>query len=474
MACERLMKKIDMCNGPMLRPMIMFVIPILLTNVLQQLINVADVILAGRLGTSGSDAVAAVGSTTAITSLLINFFIGCSTGSAVTVSHAVGSGSSKDIKETVHTAMFLSLVLGTVLSVVGILFSELILNLMGTPEDILGKAADYLKARFLGMVAYMVYNFGAAILRAVGETQKPLYFLMVSGPLKLVLTIVFVAVFKMDVVGLALATAVSQMVSATLVVITLMKREDACKLVLKELKFYAKPLKKVLRLGIPSGIQSATFSLSNVVIQSSVNSLKAIPGFITGNAAACSISGFTDILTGVFYNAALNFTGQNVGAKKYDRVKKSYIVSSSLSLVTLAVFSALVCIFASEISGLYIDDSAIAIKWSVTRIICIFPFSVIQAVMDTTSGMLRGMGVSVSNTIINLLGVCGFRILWCMTIFKIPDYHTPQTLFASYPVSWAITFIAQFVVFVVIYKKRKNKYQTSVKTDQSKEYAKSI
>lgn len=466
-------KKIDMCNGPIFSAMVRFAIPILLTNVLQQLINAADVILAGRLGTSGSDAVAAVGSTTAITSLLINFFIGCSTGSAVTVAHAVGSGNQKEIKETVHTAMLLAVVLGLALSVTGILFSEAILSVIDTPTEIIGKASSYLKAYFVGMMAYMVYNFGAAILRAVGETQKPLYFLMVSGPLKLALTIVFVAVLGLDVVGLALATAASQTVSAILVLITLAKREDACRLVIKNLRFYARPLKKILRLGIPSGIQSATFSLSNVIIQSSVNSLSGITGFITGNAAALNISGFIDILTGVFYNAALNFVGQNVGAKKYDRVKRSYIVSSLMSVVTLAVFSALVCVFAGSISGIYITDSAEALNWSVTRILCIFPFTVMQSVMDTTSGTLRGMGVSISNTVISLFGACGFRILWCMTIFKIPAFHTPKVLFAVYPISWVLTFIAQFIVFVIIYKKRKNKYGANNSDTKNLQYANS-
>ncbi len=468
------MKKIDMCRGPIFGSMVRFIIPIFLTNVLQQLINAADVILAGRLGTSGSDAVAAVGSTTAITSLLINFFIGCSTGSAVTVTHAVGSGNQKEIKETVHTAMLLSVVLGAFLSLVGFFFSGTFLSVIGTPSEIMGKATAYLRAYFVGMIAYMVYNFGAAILRAVGETQKPMFFLMFSGPLKLVLTIVFVAVCGLDVVGLALATAVSQMVSAVLVVTTLMKREDACKLSLSNLKFYSRPLKKILRLGIPSGIQSATFSLSNVVIQSSVNSLSSISGFITGNAAAYSISGFTDILTGVFYNASLNFTGQNVGAKRYDRVKKVYLTSSGISVGTLAVYSTLVCAFASSLSGLYITDSPEAIRWSVIRIICIFPFSVFQAVMDTTSGALRGMGISISNTIISLLGICGFRILWCLTIFKIPQYHTPQMLFVSYPVSWVITFLAQLVIFIVVYKKRKQKYGKTAERTEAKQYVKSV
>ncbi len=457
------MKKLDMCNGPIFGKMVRFVIPILLTNVLQQLINAADVILAGRLGTSGSDAVAAVGSTTAITALLINFFIGCSTGSAVTVAHEIGANNERQIKETVHTAMLLAVVLGAVLSVSGFLFAQKILALMGTPDNIIGIASLYLRTYFVGMIGYMVYNFGAAILRAVGETQKPLYFLMLSGPLKLILTIVFVAALGLDVVGLALATAVSQLVSAVLVVITLIKRDDACKLTIKSLKFYSVPLKKILRLGIPSGIQSATFSLSNVVIQSSVNSLSYLPGFVTGNAAACNVSTFADILTGVFYNAALNFTGQNMGAQKYDRVKKVYIISSGISMVVLALFAASTCIFARPILGLFITDSAEAISFGMMRILWIFPFLILQAVMDTTSGVLRGMGISISNTIISLLGVCGFRILWCLTIFKIPQFHLPQVLFLSYPISWVFTFVAQLIIFIAVYKRQKEKFDKIAK-----------
>ncbi|MBE6787105.1 MAG: MATE family efflux transporter [Ruminococcaceae bacterium] len=456
------MKKIDMCNGPILKPMIKFAIPILLTGFLQQLFNAADVILAGRLGTSGSDAVAAVGSTTAITSLLITFFIGCSVGSAVTVSHALGSKNAKDIKETIHTAMFLSVILGAVLMILGLLFSEVILGAMGTPKDIIGKSTLYLKAYFTGMIPYMVYYFGAAILRATGETQKPLYFLMLSGPIKLVLTIVFVAVLKLDVVGLALATTASQFVSALLIIITLVKRKDESRLEWKSFKIYKKPLMKILRLGIPSGIQSATFSFSNVIIQTSVNSLSVLPGFITGNAAACNIVTFADILTGVFYQCSLNFVGQNVGAKKYDRVKKSTVTALAFSVISVAVFSTLVLIFSKQILGIYITDSNQAIKWGMVRLAFVFTPLIIQGVMDVMSGSIRGMGVSISSTIITLAGVCGVRILWCLTVFKIPQFHTPQVLFASYPISWVITVALQVWLFVFVYKKQNERLNNKV------------
>ena len=451
------MKKIDMCNGPILKPMIKFAIPILLTGFLQQLFNAADVILAGRLGTSGSDAVAAVGSTTAITSLLITFFIGCSVGSAVTVSHALGSKNSKEIKETIHTAMLLSILLGAILMIFGLLFSGAILKMIGTPENIIGKSTAYLKAYFTGMIPYMIYYFGSAILRATGETQKPLYFLMVSGPIKLVLTIVFVAVLKFDVVGLALATTASQIVSATLVLLTLAKRNDECKLEWKSFRLYKAPLIKILKFGIPSGISSATFSLSNVIIQASVNSLSALPGFITGNAAACNIIAFGDIFTGVFYQCSLNFVGQNYGANKFDRIKKSTIIATIMSVITVGVFSGLVLIFGKQILGIYIADSAEAIKWGMVRLSFVFIPLIIQGMMESMTGSVRGLGVSLGSMVVSVSCICGVRILWCLTIFNIPQFHTPQMLFISYPISWVATVALQAALFISVYKKKSKK-----------------
>lgn len=445
-------KQLDMCEGSVFWKMVRFFFPILLTGLLQQLFNAADVVLAGRLGTSGNDTVAAVGSTTALTGLMINFFIGCSSGSAVAVTHAVGSHHGERIKKTVHTAILLSVTPGAMLTVLGLVASEWLLRLMNTPEHILGLSADYLHAYFLGMIPCMLYNFGAAILRAVGETQKPLYFLLISGPIKLILVVFFVSVLKMDVTGLALATSCSQAVAAALVVIELLRRQDDCRLILKELRFYAAPLKKILRLGIPSGIQSATFSLSGVFIQSSVNSLSHLSGFIEGNAAAASIESFSNIITGAYFQTGLNFTGQNVGAGKYDRVKKIFIDLSLFAVGFSILVSLGVCLFAKPLLGVYIRGDGQAIRWGTVRLLFMFVPMFMQGLMDTSSGCIRGMGLSVSTMLISLVGVCGFRIAWVFTVFQ--TYHTPECLYVSYPITWSITWLAELILYIVVYKKK--------------------
>jgi len=451
-------RKLNMGEGPLVSQMIRFVIPLLLLGFVQQFFNVADVILAGRLGTSGDSAVAAVGSTSAIRSLLVNFFLGCSTGSAVAVSHAIGSKNKEEIKANVHTAMLLSIIIGSVITSVGVAFSGLLLAAMDTPPDILDKATAYLQTYFYGMIPTTIYNFGAGILRANGETNKPFYFFLVTAPVKLALTYIFVALLDLDLVGLSLATVCSQTLAAILVVTSLMKRDDDIRLSLKDLRFSKRPLKKIIRLGIPAGIQSSTFSLSNVVIQSSVNSLEFIPGFITGNAAASSIEAFAEVVTSAFLNSSMAFIGCNVGAKNYDRVKKSYNTAIMLCTAFVVVLSTLVIVFARQLLGFYITGSEEAIYWGCVRIVFIFGPLVIQGVMDTTAGALSGLGISVSNAVIALAGFCGLRILWCLTVFRIEEYHTPQTLYIIYPISWFVIAVLRCVLFWYVYKKQKNKY----------------
>lgn len=451
-------KRINMCDGPILTVMLRFGLPVLATGLLQQFFNSADVILARHLATSGNDAVAAVGSTTALTSLMINFFIGCSTGSAVTVSRAFGSGDKDAVKQSIHTAMLLALLLGGVLTVGGWTMSRTMLTMMGTPDSIIDLSTQYLNAYFSGMIPHMVYNFGAAILRAIGQSSQPLFFLMISGPLKLLFTIFFVSVCNMDVAGLAFANSCAQTVSAALVVISLLKRKDHCKLTLKSLKFYRKSLKKILQLGIPSGIQSATFSLSNVFIQTSVNSLAVIPGFITGNAAASSICAFADTLTGALYQISLNFTGQNSGALKYDRIKKGYLTTTGLTCVAVGAVACLVCIFSEQLLGLYIADDPEAIYWGKVRIMILFIPLVFQGLMDISSGALRGLEISLQPMVFSLVGICGLRILWSLTIFQIPQFHTPQMLFMCYPITWIVTYIAELILYITMYKKLKKKF----------------
>lgn len=447
-------REINMLEGAILPQMIRFAIPVILTGLFQQLFNTADVILAGQLLSSGADAVAAVGSTTSLTGLLINFFIGCSTGSAVVLSRTIGSGEREKIKNTVHTAVLLAVVLGALLTVTGVTFSETLLTMMSTPKEYIKISTVYMQAYFCGIIPYMVYNFGAAILRAVGETKKPLYFLLISGPLKLIFTFIFVKGFKLDVAGLAFATSFSQLVSAVLVILALVKREDDCKLIIKEIKFSKEPLKKILALGIPSGIQSATFSLSSVFVQSSVNSLSYLKGFTAGNAAAGSFEVFANVLTTAFYQCSMNFTGQNAGAGKYDRVHKTLLVSAGLCTASVVAVSVLTCLFPSQILSLYIKNSPDAIYWGTVRLMVVFIPLVFQGLMDVFAGVLRGLEKSFSTMVISILGACVFRIIWGLTIFKIPQYHTPQILFMCYPISWVLTTLAQVVLYVITIKQK--------------------
>lgn len=446
------LRKINMCEGPLLGPMLRFSLPIMFTSFLQQLFNAADVILAGQLLSGGSNMVAAVGSTTALTGLLVNFFIGCSTGGAVTVSHAIGSKNNEQIHKAIHTAISLSFIIGAILTVGGFFAAGPLLQAMDTPSDIISHSTAYLQVYFMGMIPYMVYNFSAAVLRSIGETQKPLFFLIISGSVKICLMFLFVSALDFGITGLALSTAVSQLVSAILGLLALTKRKDVYQLRFRQLRFHKGPLKKILLLGIPSGIQSTTFSLSNVLIQTHINSLEVLPGFIAGNAAAVSLINFADAVTGAFYQTALNFTGQNVGAKNYPRVKKLYFTASGLSSAVIAVVSLTVVLLSEQLLGIYITDSQDAIAWGKLRLMYIFVPLIFQGLMDVTSGTLRGMGITISNTIVSLTGVCGFRITWCFTVFQL--FHTPDTLFLCYPISWIITYLAQVVILIFVYKKR--------------------
>jgi len=447
---------IDMCNGPLLNKIILYTIPIIFTGILQLLFNAADLVIVGRFGSSGSNAVAAVGATNSLTHLIINFFIGCSVGSGVTVAQAVGANNKEELEKSIHTAIPLAIIGGAALSVLGILLSRPLLELMSTPAEIIDLSDVYMKIYFSGLVFTMLYNFGAAILRAMGDTKRPLVYLTISGIINVILNIFFVTVLKLDVAGVAIATVISQIVSSILVIGRLMHNNTYCRLELKKLRFNKNSLKKILKIGIPSGIQSSLFSISNVIIQSSINSLSYISGLMAGNSAASSIEGFIYTTINSFEQTSLNFTGQNVGAKKYDRVKKIFILSIILVTLVGIVFGAVVVSIGEQLLGFYITDSADAIKMGVLRLsfICLTYF--LCGIMGVTTGSLRGMGVSLIPMFLCVFGVCGIRIGWIMTVFQIPAYHTPQSLYVSFPISWTVTFIMELITFLIIYNKRKN------------------
>lgn len=438
----------DLCNGPILKKVILYTLPIIATGILQLLFNAADLIVVGRF--CGSVSVAAVGATGSLINLITNLFMGLSVGSGVTVAHALGARDDEGVHRAVHTAMPIAFICGIILTFVGVFGADFFLRLMDTPERVHALASTYIKIYFLGITSTLIYNFGAAILRATGDTGRPLIFLTAAGIINILLNIFFVTVLDMNVAGVATATAVSQTVSAVLIVISLMKRSDACRLELSKLRLHTRQLLKILKIGVPSGIQSSLFSLSNVLIQSSVNSFGEIA--MSGSAAAGNIEGFVYVAINAFNHTALNFVGQNVGAKKYDRVKKVFITCLCCVSVTGIVLGAAVFSLARPLLGIYITDSELAIEYGIVRLafICLTYF--LCGLMDTTTGAIRGMGASLIPMIITVGGVCGLRIAWIYTVFCMPQYHSLESLWISYPISWLITFLLQLAAFTVLLK----------------------
>ena len=441
----------NMLNGPLWSSLITYTIPIMLTSILQLLFNAADLVIVGRF--SGSINVAAVSATGAITNLIVNLFIGLSIGAGVTVAHALGGNQAKEVHRTVHTALPTAIIGGLVLTVVGVVFSETFLVMMKTPENVLPLSAKYMRIYFCGMMFTMVYNFCASILRAAGDTKSPLLFLSLAGIINVFLNVVFVVIFHMTVDGVALATVISQAISAILVVAALMRRTDACKLSLRKMRFYKQPFFKIIRIGLPAGIQSSMFAISNVIVQSSINSFNS-EALISGNGAAGNIEGFVFVLMNSFHQTAVNFIGQNMGAHQYKRIKK--IFGLCLLYVSIAGFAAGFAVwhFGEELLGIYITDSQEAIQYGLIRFNYIALPYFICGLMDVSTGSLRGLGASFTPMLLSILGVCGIRIMWIYTVFQIPQFHTPEWLYISYVISWLGTFIFQTAAFIYIYKKR--------------------
>ena len=443
-----------MTEGPLLKKILLYTFPIILTGILQLLFNAADLVVVGRY--CGRLSVAAVGATGAIINLMTNLFIGLSVGAGVSVAHALGAGHSKDVSRTVHTAIPIAIVSGIFLTIIGVLGSETFLRLMDTPSDVIGLSETYMRIYFCGITATMVYNFGAAILRAAGDTKSPLYFLTAAGIVNVILNLIFVIVLDLDVAGVALATTASQVMSALLIIRALMKRTDSCKFSFRKMKIHRRQLTKILQIGFPAGIQGSLFSISNVIIQSSINSFGSIA--VSGNSAAGNIEGFVYMSMNSYSQTAVNFTGQNHGAGKFDRLKKIMIICLVSVFCTGFLFGLLVRIFGKPLLSFYIPGDKEAISYGLIRLtyICIPYF--ICGLMDVTTGLIRGIGYSVLPMIITIAGVCGMRIVWIYTIFQIPKYHTLQNLYLSYTISWSLTFVTELIVFLVLLRKlRKRK-----------------
>ncbi len=451
-------KSADMTQGPLLKQIVIYTIPIILTGILQLLFNAADLVVVGQY--CGSVSVGAVGATGPVINLITNLFIGFSVGSGVSVAHAIGAGRNDEIHRIIHTSIPLAFICGLILTIVGISGAEYILELMKTPEETIELSAIYMKIYFGGIISSMLYNFGAAILRAAGDTRSPLIHLTIAGIINVILNLIFVIAFKMDVAGVALATAISQTISAVLIIRTLIMRTDACKLVLKRMHIYMRPLWKILRIGFPAGIQGSLFSISNVIIQSSVNSFGSIA--VSGNAAAGNIEGFVYTSMNSVTQSALNFTGQNHGAKNFDRVKKTSIISLGFVFLIGLVLGVSAYIFSRPLLSIYISDSEEAIRYGITRLLYISVPYCLCGIMDVSTGLLRGLGSSVMPMIITVAGVCGFRIVWIYSIFSMPKYHTLEVLYISYIISWTMTFIVQITLFAILYHIKKKKATAAI------------
>lgn len=445
--------KMDMCTGPVLKKMLIFTIPLMFSSILQLLFNAADIVVVGKF--AGDNSLAAVGSNSALIGLVTNLFLGLSIGSNVLTAKYYGAKKDRHLKRTIHTSMLLSIISGVLLTFVGVIGARQILIWMQTPEEVLDLAAKYLRIYFLGMTATMVYNFGSAILRAVGDTRRPLYYLFYAGIINVVLNLIFVIGLKMDVAGVSLATVISQTISAVCIIVCLIREKGSIHLELKELHINKVIFIEILRIGLPAGFQGILFSLSNVIIQSSVNSFGSV--VMAGNSAAANVEQFVYFAMNSFHQAAISFTSQNYGAGNTKRIYK--ILRSSLICVTVVglVLGNLEVIFGESLLKIYSSSNDV-IEAGIVRLGLVARTYALCGIMDVMVGMIRGIGYSVMPMIVSLMGACVFRLVWIATIFRMERFHTVQVVYASYPISWVITISVHIVCFIWAMKKVKEKF----------------
>ena len=436
-------KNLDMTNGPFLKKIFIFSIPLVFTGLLQLLYNSADTAIVGKF--AGSEALAAVGSTGSLINLIINVFMGMSMGAGVMAARHIGAGDEKRVSKCVHTAIPLGLISGIIVAVIGFFFSESMLRLMQVPEEVIGLSSVYLKIYFMGAPGSIVYNFGASILRASGDTKRPLYILAASGIVNVVLNLILVIPFKLSVVGVAVATIVSQYITAIVVIIHLMKTGNVTRLSFKKIRFDKRELICIIRIGIPAGLQNSLFSISNVLIQSAVNSFGDIA--MAGIAAGSQFDGYIYTCTNAIAQTAMTFTSQNIGAVKYKNVGKVYRYCFAIATIVAVSMSAFGYFFREQVVWIFADNPDV-IKIGAERLALVIPFYVFCSLQDVTASQIRGMGKSLEPMIISLIGVCGVRLAWIFVI--LPANYTLMDLYWAYPISWAIAFFALFALFLIL------------------------
>lgn len=437
-----------MTSGPFLKKILIFALPLMLTGLLQLAYNTADVVVVGRF--AGKEALAAVGSTCSLVNLLVNCFIGVSMGVGVVVARHIGEQNESAVHKCVHTAVLVSVIFGIFVGILGFFVSKNILVLMKAPDDVIDLAAVYLKIYFLGAPGLFVYNFGASILRATGDTKHPLYILSFSGLINVGLNLLLVIVFDMGVSGVAVATTVSQYISALLVMRHLTGLENSCRVFPRKLHIYKDELAAVLRIGLPAGIQNTLFSFSNVIIQSTVNSFGSVA--MAAVAAGSNFDSYIYTCTNAISQTTMTFTSQNMGANKYRNAGKVYrycIIITIAVGISMGVFGR---VFSEPIVGLFSTDAQV-IELGAQRLALIMPFYFFCSLMDVAAGQLRGLGKSFESMIICLLGGCGLRLLWIFT--ALPLNRSLTTLYWAYPISWAATFFVLFAMYFFVIRKLK-------------------
>lgn len=438
--------EINMCEGALTPKILLFSIPLVLSALLQLLFNAADMVIAGKF--AGSTALGAVGSTSSIINLIINVFMGMSVGTNVLVAHFFGAQKEEDLKETVHTSISLSVLCGLTLAFLGYSVSSPLLQLMGTPTDILPHAVTYMQIYFIGAPSLLLYNFGSAILRATGDTIRPLIFLIISGFINVILNIFFIVSLHTGVAGVAWATIISQSISAGLVLYCLAHDQSSYRLSFKQITLHKDKVLRIIKVGLPAGLQGAVFAISNVLIQSSVNSFGSLA--VTGNTAAANLEGFVYTSMNAVHQTAISFTSQNMGANKVKRVGKIALLCLCLVTTIGILFSGIELLFSHSLLSLYTDDPII-ISYGYRRLFYILTLYFICGWMDVMVGILRGMGYSMMPTLVSLIGACGLRILWIFTVFS--NHRSLETLYLSYPVTWTVTFSVHVICFFIAYRK---------------------
>ncbi len=447
LATARHKYEIDMCTGSLPQKILLFSLPLMATGMLQLLFNAADIIVVGRY--VGSHALAAVGSNGSIINLIVNLFMGISIGGSAVIAQHYGAAQYEDVSEATHTCMLVGLISGFFVMVVGVVCTPAILRLMDTPDDVLPLAILYLRIYFLGMPGSMLYNFGAAVLRGVGDTRRPLIFLFFAGIVNVGLNLLLVIQFNLSVAGVGIATVVSQYISAALVLWCMLKTDGCYHIVLKELRIHRDKLIRILKIGIPAGLQGAIFSISNVLIQSSINSFGSTA--MAGNAAAVNIEGFVFTSCNSVAQASLTFTSQNLGAGQYKRLRGITLWCLALGILLSEILGFIAYGFGNSLLAFYNKDSEV-IAMGMIRMMIVGTTYGLDAIMDIMADIIRGMGSSVMPMIVTLIGACGFRVVWIYTIFA--THHDLRVLYISYPISWILTSLTHIICYFIVKRRR--------------------